>query len=589
MWQLVLVLHALQLAAAAKQTTYKFINGGPTPLEIRWLREGLDDAGDGVVTGHLPAASGKKGGTSEQYTSSGHAFRLHAADGRRSPSFAHDGGSWNLVGVREGPEGGLDVEVLGLKQLRHLALAPKSEQRMPRLRYKLPADVASSMADEFAPAKVQPRVHASSKLRGGVLPCSDEDKASSFELVFTSALSATVDIRWLWKVIDSEDFEELVGGPASSAGLSAVSQSLANMSAATSAQQPCLGSLAATAGQAFYLESKNGDGSLRRSPPLLYNGELRLIAAVESSSSEADITIESLDEDAVKIFLSDVAYKCEESNAADFWRCFEEGAVLPLTGLHLSPAYSRTWFMKLWGSLEHWRLCSYQPATAPLETIQLQVEAKDGFRTLQGDILRKDPLVLAIHNVSTHDECRGLDEIAGSPDKLQMAFVSSGGHSKARRTLSKNLYPDWNDPSNVLTIMANRFFDLARQASGFELYPPGQEPVNWLFYKPGFEYRPHCDGRCGQGTNQRGERVATSLLYCTVAEKGGGTVFPPDKTKLIPTPGMLLFFAYNPDLMGLTQHSACPVLKGRKTTATQWYREGVSHERDWEKVNRGEL
>merc|ERR1712232_650033 len=101
--------------------------------------------------------------------------------------------------------------------------------------------------------------------------------------------------------------------------------------------------------------------------------------------------------------------------------------------------------------------------------------------------------------------------------------------------------------------------------------------------------RPHCDGGCGSMRIPRGDRVATSLLYCNVAEDGGGTVFPPDKTKLVPEPGMVLFFTYNPDPLGLTRHSACPVLRERKTTATQWYREGVSHEKNWEAASRGEL
>merc|ERR1719291_429916 len=135
--------------------------------------------------------------------------------------------------------------------------------------------------------------------------------------------------------------------------------------------------------------------------------------------------------------------------------------------------------------------------------------------------------------------------------------------------------------------MAERFFEVARQLTGYELYGEGQEPVNWLYYKSGYEYRPHCDGSCGARSVGYGSRVASSLLYCAVADEGGGTVFPPDGLKLEPTVGMLLLFAYNPDPERLTEHSACPVLRGEKMTATQWYREGVSKEHNWEFAAKG--
>merc|ERR1712206_47581 len=102
------------------------------------------------------------------------------------------------------------------------------------------------------------------------------------------------------------------------------------------------------------------------------------------------------------------------------------------------------------------------------------------------------------------------------------------------------MFADQHDPSSTLTRLTNRFFDVARQVSGFELYPEGQEPVNYLFYKPGYEYRPHCDGACGSGSVRKGKRVASSLLYCSVASAGGGTVFPRDNLKLEPTAGMFL-------------------------------------------------
>merc|ERR1712008_180905 len=195
-----------------------------------------------------------------------------------------------------------------------------------------------------------------------------------------------------------------------------------------------------------------------------------------------------------------------------------------------------------------------------------------------------DPLVVAIPALASPEECKVLSSQAG--EDLTRATVGGVGQtstSRARRTLTRNLFPDLGDDNSTLTRVATRFFEVARQATGYDLYPEGQEPVNWLFYKPGYEYRPHCDGMCGSSSVPKGKRVASSLLYCNVASDGGGTVFPPDNLKLEPEAGMFMLFTYNPDTHGVTEHAACPVLNGSKTTATQWYREGVSDEQPWDK------
>ena len=64
---------------------------------------------------------------------------------------------------------------------------------------------------------------------------------------------------------------------------------------------------------------------------------------------------------------------------------------------------------------------------------------------------------------------------------------------------------------------------------------PGQEPVNAVYYKDyDDQYRPHCDGECNGGKWRRGMRVATSLTYCTVADKGGYTLFTKSALKVVP-------------------------------------------------------
>ena len=82
----------------------------------------------------------------------------------------------------------------------------------------------------------------------------------------------------------------------------------------------------------------------------------------------------------------------------------------------------------------------------------------------------------------------------------------------------------------------------------------------------------------------KGKRVATTLVYCESAEKGGATVFPSprleEQLKLSPGQGDLLFFEYKNGPQN-TQHAACPVISGNKTTLTMWHRLGVSADDPW--------
>jgi hypothetical protein len=46
-----------------------------------------------------------------------------------------------------------------------------------------------------------------------------------------------------------------------------------------------------------------------------------------------------------------------------------------------------------------------------------------------------------------------------------------------------------------------------------------------VIYSPGQQYNSHCDGDCSDRSYQNGKRTASSLVYCTVADKGGATSF----------------------------------------------------------------
>merc|ERR1712129_482381 len=118
------------------------------------------------------------------------------------------------------------------------------------------------------------------------------------------------------------------------------------------------------------------------------------------------------------------------------------------------------------------------------------------------------------------------------------------------------------------------------------------EPLNAVLYKDiGNEYRSHCDGRCWAMSDYRiGERVATTILYCRTADEGGQTTFSDGTLKIAPRDGDLLLFSYLSERHRLSHtaqvHSGCPIRKGAKWIATQWYREGVSEEWNYVQASR---
>lgn len=207
-------------------------------------------------------------------------------------------------------------------------------------------------------------------------------------------------------------------------------------------------------------------------------------------------------------------------------------------------------------------------------------------RSYEVKILRHEPLVAVVPNFASPEECADLINYGGSENEMARAF-EAGGQSQYRRSYSSNIDVDYDDTLSPLTSFSNRQFAFTRDLTGYNVSGPGQEPINAVLYKDtGDEYRPHCDGPCHGGLYQSGQRVATSILYCQVAEKGGGTSFMRSGMMVLPEPGDLLLFAYkyaNGSVdNGFTQHSGCPIRHGRKWIATQWFREGVDYDQTWQ-------
>lgn len=211
-------------------------------------------------------------------------------------------------------------------------------------------------------------------------------------------------------------------------------------------------------------------------------------------------------------------------------------------------------------------------------------------QTYQVKVIRHEPLVIVVPNFLTAEDCNALIDAGGSEEEMGAAH-EQGGPSSYRRSFSSNIHVDYDNRTAHMTRIAEKHFDLVRHFTGYSVHGNhGQEPINAVLYKNiGDEYRPHCDGPCHGGDYPHGSRVATSIVYCKIADDGSGqTSFTRSGIMVAPQQYDLLLFAYRYKNFtmdnGFTEHSGCPIKAGKKWIATQWYREGVEDDIPWNLV-----
>mmetsp|Transcript_3793 Transcript_3793/g.5300 ORF Transcript_3793/g.5300 Transcript_3793/m.5300 type:complete len:332 (+) Transcript_3793:1-996(+) len=196
---------------------------------------------------------------------------------------------------------------------------------------------------------------------------------------------------------------------------------------------------------------------------------------------------------------------------------------------------------------------------------------------------------------ATRDECQYLIDTA---NRTNGGFVpatvnqedDSAALSMSRRASASVVKPDPDDMYDPAAKLWRRAIHLANFMTGYDLDTHGQEPFSVIYYNGSKElpdeYRPHCDGACDGSPHLHGGRVATLLLYCQTATRGGITTFTNARTVAAPQPNDAVFFSYFDMTSGLmdtgqTTHSGCPVLEGDKFVATLWLRKGVSKTDSW--------
>eukprot|EP00595_Chromulina_sp_UTEXLB2642_P002078 CAMPEP_0196764406 /NCGR_PEP_ID=MMETSP1095-20130614/6047_1 /TAXON_ID=96789 ORGANISM="Chromulina nebulosa, Strain UTEXLB2642" /NCGR_SAMPLE_ID=MMETSP1095 /ASSEMBLY_ACC=CAM_ASM_000446 /LENGTH=318 /DNA_ID=CAMNT_0042119883 /DNA_START=417 /DNA_END=1373 /DNA_ORIENTATION=+ len=193
-----------------------------------------------------------------------------------------------------------------------------------------------------------------------------------------------------------------------------------------------------------------------------------------------------------------------------------------------------------------------------------------------------------VDNFISEDECNVLVN-HGRPLLVRATVAGEAGESvvsesrKAQQAgYSSHHRHKEKDP---LWPLFTRILQLTNAHTDYNLQPDGQEDFTIIQYNPSDQYTPHCDGDCAGVEHNKGGRVATAVLYCKVAERGGATTFTKSDLFVKPKVGMATFFSYKgPDGkmdVGYTEHSGCPVIEGEKWITTLWMRDGVSAQEPW--------
>lgn len=193
-----------------------------------------------------------------------------------------------------------------------------------------------------------------------------------------------------------------------------------------------------------------------------------------------------------------------------------------------------------------------------------------------------------VEDFITEEECRVLEDHGKS--RLRRATVAAEDGSsivsenRKAQQASYNMH-HLNPSSDPLWPLYQRVMSVTNHHAGLRLEPEGQEDFTIIQYNVDDQYTPHCDGTCDGSMHIAGGRVATAVLYCKVADRGGATTFTKSDIFVKPKTGMATFFSYKGSDgrmdEGYTEHSGCPVLDGEKWITTVWMREGVSTQSPW--------
>mmetsp|Transcript_372 Transcript_372/g.540 ORF Transcript_372/g.540 Transcript_372/m.540 type:complete len:353 (-) Transcript_372:148-1206(-) len=134
---------------------------------------------------------------------------------------------------------------------------------------------------------------------------------------------------------------------------------------------------------------------------------------------------------------------------------------------------------------------------------------------------------------------------------------------------------DMTVPSGGGTIskLIKRMHSFATESLRIPVDSKTSREVSWMHYGENAEdprrYDAHCDGLCDGSSHSRGDHIASFVVYCEAAKKGGHTHFSNSGIHITPEVGSAIFYSYFDPLTdvydaGFTKVTECGVLEGNK-------------------------
>lgn len=288
----------------------------------------------------------------------------------------------------------------------------------------------------------------------------------------------------------------------------------------------------------------------------------------------------------------------------DLVSCVQGGVAEKLEDINEEIAFQSTVRKDIAGQLENYTCMDDTMDSSP--TIEEKMWRHDqdpgaGTRRVQIKHERPASKIHVIENFIMEDECIAMEEAAKK--SLHRATVADGRggskYSENRKALQAGITVNWQKEKDgdPIARLSRRVYDYTNDVLGLNIEEHGQEDLMSIQYEGRGKndtepdrYTPHCDGDCTGLPHKEGTRMATMVMYCTVADQGGHTNFRNAGVHVKPQSGNAIFFSYiDPKARvmdtGFTEHSGCPVFEGEKKIVTQWIRLGVDKENPWNSFN----
>lgn len=187
------------------------------------------------------------------------------------------------------------------------------------------------------------------------------------------------------------------------------------------------------------------------------------------------------------------------------------------------------------------------------ETMNTSTPIKSTKVDLRGEIYDTDVLydmpdakIWLMHNFISEEECKILEDHGRS--RLTRATVAGESGvstiSESRKAQQASYSSHQDNEKDPLFDLNSKVLEMTNRHAGYKLKLDGQEHFTTIQYNKDDQYTPHCDGGCDGDDHKAGGRVATAILYCQVATRGGGTTFSKTDIFIKPTKGMATFFSY---------------------------------------------